>query len=101
MGNYLKAIKKQDLVEGGGVEVSLEGKSIAVFKIHENIYAIDNLCPHRGGSLAEGDLKGTCVSCPWHAWEFDVTTGCNPENSEIKVSKYNVKIEGEDLWIEI
>ena len=101
MGTFYKVAKKQDLVEGEGVEVLIQGKPIAIFKLEENFYAIDNLCPHRGGPLAEGDVKGATVSCPWHAWEFDVKTGCNAENPEIKVNKYNVKVEGDDVMIEM
>ena len=101
MGTYYKAAKKQDLVEGQGIEVSLQGKSIALFNIGGDFYAIDNVCPHRGGPLSEGDMDGPQVTCPWHAWQFDLKTGTNLENPEIKVNKYNVKVEGEDVMIEI
>jgi len=44
---------------------------LAVFNVDGVYYAIDNTCSHRGGPLGEGDLEGTVVACPWHAWRWD------------------------------
>ena len=56
-------------------------------------YAIDNLCPHRGGPLGEGDIEGAIVVCPWHGWRWDVTTGANANNPAVRVSCYAVTVE--------
>jgi len=40
------------------------------------LVAMDNVCSHSGGSLADGSLVGRVVTCPLHSWQYDVTTGC-------------------------
>lgn len=52
-----------------------DGEEIAIFHIDETFYAIKNECPHQGGPLAEGDIEGHCVTCPWHGWQFDLSNG--------------------------
>ena len=85
----------------GGKQVEAGGQSIAVFRVGEAYYAIENTCPHRGGPLGEGDLQGTVVTCPWHGWQFDVTTGISPINPAAKVRKYPCKVEGGSVCIEV
>ena len=49
---------------------------VAVFRTGDDrVYALDNACPHRGGPLAEGIVHGASVTCPLHAWVFDLETG--------------------------
>ncbi len=61
--------------------------------------AVDGL--HRPPLVAQGELEGKTVVCPWHAWTFDVCTGVSPVNPRAKVETYPVKVEGTDLYIGI
>jgi len=90
-----------DVPSGEGRIVEAAGLSLAVFNVEGRYYAIDNLCPHRGGPLGEGDLDGSVVSCPWHAWRWDVTTGANVNNPAVKVACYAVLEEGGALFVEL
>lgn len=99
MSQWHKAAKVQDISEGEGVVCNLGDKQVALFFIKGQYFAISNICPHKGGPLAEGELKGAVVTCPWHAWEFDVTTGCNPENPNLKVPRHETKIEGDEILV--
>lgn len=81
--------------------VEAAGKSIAVFNVDGRYYAIDNTCPHRGGPLGEGDVDGTVVTCPWHAWRWDVTTGANTNNPAVKVACYPVTPEAGSLFVDL
>jgi len=101
MGKFHKAAKKQDIPEGQGIVCEVGGKPIALFNVGGDFCAISNTCLHKGGPLGEGDLDGTVVTCPWHAWQWDVKTGCNVENQDQKVPRYNVKLEGEDILVEL
>lgn len=101
MGNFTKAIALNEIPPGGGKMVSLDGQDIAFFKVNETVYAIENTCVHRGGPLAEGFLDDKVVTCPWHGWQYDVTTGISPANPDTRVKSFPVKIEGSDVWIEI
>jgi len=67
--------KVRDVHENSPHCAEVNGIKIAVFKIGDNYYAIDNRCSHHGGPLCHGIIKGTVIKCPWHGSEFDVTTG--------------------------
>ena len=67
-----------DVVEGQGKMVDVDGKQIALFNLEGQYYAIDDICPHMGGPLAEGSVEGDCVVCPWHGWEFEIKSGKSP-----------------------
>ena len=86
---------------GEGRVVEAEGRSIAVFNVDGRYYAIDNSCPHRGGPLGEGDLDGTVVSCPWHAWRWNVTTGANTNNPAVKVACYAVAEDAGGVFVSL
>jgi len=64
-----------DIAPGTAKTVAVDGREIAVFNVGGAFYAIDNICPHQGASLADGWLEGTTITCPWHAWCFNLTDG--------------------------
>jgi nitrite reductase/ring-hydroxylating ferredoxin subunit len=90
-----------DVPVGEARVVEVDGRSIAVFNVGGRYYAIDNVCPHRGGPLGEGDVEGTVVACPWHAWRWDVTTGANVNNPAVRVAAYPIVEEGGQLFVEL
>jgi nitrite reductase/ring-hydroxylating ferredoxin subunit len=94
-------VAASDVREGEGRVVEAGGRTVAVFNVGGRYYAIDNTCPHRGGPLGEGDLDGRTVTCPWHAWRWDVTTGANVNNPAVRVACYPVSIDGDDLVIDL
>jgi len=101
MPNWYKVAKIADLEIGEGKTVDVHGKPIALFNNGGIFRAIDNTCPHRGGSLGEGKLKDHCVICPLHQWTFNLETGQNIRNLRVKLKVYPVKIEMDDVLIEV
>jgi nitrite reductase/ring-hydroxylating ferredoxin subunit len=101
MGVWVRVAKVDDLAPGQGKTVEAKRTAIALFNVAGTFYAIGNDCRHRGGPLAEGALHGTVVTCPWHDWRFDVTTGATVRNPEIGVPRYNVEVRGDDVFIEM
>jgi nitrite reductase/ring-hydroxylating ferredoxin subunit len=93
MSEFLKAVAVSELAPGQGREVLVGTKPVAIFNVGGVFYAISNTCLHRGGPLGQGFLEGRAVTCPWHSWTFDVTTGENVVNSELKVACYETRIE--------
>ena len=75
--------------------------ALAISNVDGKFYAIDNTCLHRGGPLAQGELKGKTVTCPWHGWQYDVTTGKVTGNPAVGVACYSLEVRGEDIWIDI
>ena len=97
--------------------VEVEGRSIGVFNVHGQFYALRNRCPHQAAPLCLGAIKGMplpgklgeyiwaregeILRCPWHGWEFDITTGrsiFNPHRTRVKT--YEVTVEPEDESVE-
>jgi nitrite reductase/ring-hydroxylating ferredoxin subunit len=82
-----------DLPPGAGTCVDAGDRTLAVFNVDGALYAVDNTCPHRGGPLGEGDLDGTVVTCPWHGWRYDVTTGAHEGNPSLRLACDPVTLE--------
>jgi len=74
---------------------------MALFNVAGAIYAMDNECPHQGGPIGDGSIKGTVVSCPWHLWQYDVTSGKCLTNPYANVRSYPVQVSGDEIWVTI
>lgn len=101
MGSFVKVARVDEIPTGTGKSVIVDGRDIAVFNVDGVFHAIENDCKHRGGPLAEGELDGTIVTCPLHAWTYDVATGECFDDPACGVQKFAVKVEGDDLLLEI
>lgn len=83
------------------VVVVSKSEEYAVYNVDGALYATGNVCPHSGGPLGEGELEGPVVTCPWHAWQFDVRTGIALDFPEDHVLTYPVKVQGDEIYIEL
>src|SRR5262249_12680862 len=93
MPRFVKLATLEELPEGCTKEVEVEGRIVALFHVGGVISAIDGICPHQGGPLAEGTIEGTTITCPWHGWRFDLRDGRSPLGPKITQTVYEVKIE--------
>ena len=75
-------------------------QTIALCRVDNELHALDGICPHLGGPLGHGALHGTALVCPWHAWEFDCVTGEFDANPDVRLRKFAVKVEGEDIYVD-
>ena len=103
MAQFMKVGAKADFeaVEGGRL-VEAAGQRIALFKLADGYYAIEDTCPHAGGPLSEGPLAGDVVTCPWHGSRFNVKTGAvlgPPAKHGVK--SFPVRVTGNDVEVEI
>ncbi|MGH7910644.1 MAG: Rieske (2Fe-2S) protein [Candidatus Dormibacteraceae bacterium] len=99
-----------EIPAGGRKIVELAGRSIGVFNLDGEFFALRNRCPHQGGPLCEGkrwgaieaavpgELRysraGEILTCGWHGWEFDIRTGqswCDP--ARLRARRYDVRVE--------
>jgi nitrite reductase (NADH) small subunit len=90
-----------EIVENLGKAYPVGDRMIAVFLHNGQYYAMDDFCPHMGASLADGCLYEGSVSCPWHAWRFDLKDGTWLDNPKIKTTVYAIAVEGDNLVIEL
>jgi nitrite reductase/ring-hydroxylating ferredoxin subunit len=102
MAKFRRVADVKSIPSGRAAVFDVGAKKIAVFNFEGSFYALDNTCPHRGGPVGEGSLRGTRVSCPWHGAQFDVTNGQvlgPPATADI--TSYATKVEGDSVWVEI
>jgi len=93
--------------------VQIAGRSIGIFNINGEFFALRDRCPHQGGPLCQGTLSGLMESdgpgqyqysrpdeilrCPWHGWEFDIRTGQSWfDPARTRVRRYDVYLESKD-----
>ena len=109
-----------EIPPGGRKIVEVGGRSIGVFNVGGRLFALRNSCPHQGAPLCLGSLHGTAATtrpgeyrwiregeilrCPWHGWEFDVTTGrsiFNPHKTRVRAYDVTVaSVDDEDVGVE-
>ena len=101
MSEFIKVAKISDIPVGRSAVIEMEGRTIALFNVNGEFFALDNTCMHRGGPLGEGfvDQNNLTVQCPWHGWVYSLATGASPMDSMAKVEKFDVKVEGEEVMI--
>ncbi len=97
---FLRAAKKDEVPAGTIREFAVDGKTIALANVDGSFHAINNTCLHRGGPLGQGELEGKVVTCPWHGWQYDVTSGKVTMNPSVGVDSYAVEVRGEDVWVD-
>ena len=101
MSAFVRALAAAELPPGSAREVLVSGTPVAVFNVDGAFHAISNTCLHRRGPLGQGTLEGGVVTCPWHAWTWDVTTGVSTMNPELRVPRYEVKVEDGQVLVRV
>lgn len=90
---FIKAAKTFDLTDGNKMKVHLGGQDILLANIRGEYYAVENKCPHMGGSLYDGKLEESNIVCPRHGSVFDLTTGKTVEAGTL----FRIKVKVRDL----
>jgi len=101
MAEFRRACRASDVPQGEGKTVEVGGRLIAVFRVGDVFQAIDDVCPHMGASLSGGCVENGIVTCPWHAWRFRLADGAWADNPRIKIGCYPVRVEGDEVQIEV
>ncbi len=74
---------------------------MALANVAGKFYAINDVCVHRGGPLGEGELEANVVTCPWHGWQYDVTTGKVTQNPNMGVACYATEVRGDEIFVDV
>lgn len=109
-----------ELEEGDRIVTEINGREIAVFKHDGEYYAYLNWCAHQGGPCCEGNMTGTykacydeetgetsldweredeILNCPWHGWEYDITSGECLSRSTVELPSYPVSVADGEIQI--
>lgn len=99
MTTWHPAAAESELPPGAAKECVAGDRIIALFNVDDTLYALDGICPHQGGPLGKGTLQGCILTCPWHGWQFDVSTGQHQASKSLVHGKFPVKIEGGQIFV--
>jgi 3-phenylpropionate/trans-cinnamate dioxygenase ferredoxin subunit len=99
MTDYVRVATLEQVPAGKGRVVFVTGRTVALFNVEGQIYALDDSCPHAGSSLGMGRLDGATVTCRGHGLRFDVRTGCMSGKGGLCVATYPVRITGDEIAI--
>ena len=101
MAEFVTVAKVGSIPEGTGATFQVGQRLVAVFCEGGEYFAIDDVCPHQGASLAAGEVYEGAVTCPWHAWRFRVTDGTWCDNPRLKVDAFDVRITGDEIQVSV
>lgn len=97
---YVVVARTDDVPPGVVRLVRAGDRRYALANVAGTYYALDNNCPHNGGPLAEGTLRGQELECPWHRWRWNVATGrnCWP-GSDWRAARVPVRVVGDAIQL--
>ena len=101
MAHWIPLAAVADCPPGTSLEVVAADRIVALFNVDGVFHALDGVCPHQGGPLGKGRLEGCIVTCPWHGWQFDVRDGQHQLSARLQQPRYNVRIEGGTVMVEL
>jgi nitrite reductase (NADH) small subunit len=102
MANWVRVCRFEDIPQLGARVIHRAGGDIAVFRNAENeVFALADRCPHKGGPLSQGIVFGRSVACPLHGWNIHLADGCAVSPDEGCTRTYPVKIDDGDVLLQL
>ena len=97
---FVTVARVGEIPEGGVKIVRVDDQSIAIFNVAGAYYAMDDICTHDGGPLAEGPIEDHVIECPRHGARFDIRTGAVLSlPAVVPVPTYAVRLEGDEIKV--
>jgi nitrite reductase (NADH) small subunit len=103
VSTFVRVGSRADFIPGRGRTVCVGGRHIAVLREGDRFVAVADACPHMGASLGDGQIEDGIVTCPWHGWRYDGSSGSGlpPARPWAQVPVFEVKLEGDDVLVRL
>lgn len=88
-----------DWADGEAIRVRFQGRAVAVFRVGERFFALEDRCPHQGTPLSDGDVEGAAVRCSGHGLKFDLTSGRCATSDAMRVCRYHAEVHDGAVWL--
>ena len=98
---FVTVARVGDIPPGQGRRFTVNERMIALFNLDGALHAVDNICLHRGGPLAEGPVAKGVVTCPWHGWQYDIGTGTMIQDPRVGVTKHETRVVGDEIQVRL
>jgi len=99
MSNWIRIAAVSDCPPGTGRELVVEDRMVALFNVGGEFHALDGVCPHQGGPLGQGELQGCIITCPWHGWQFDVSSGQHQTSPSLIHPRFPVQVTNDEVFV--
>lgn len=96
---FVRVARRHEVVPERGTTVRVGRYDVALFDLGDEIVAYENACPHQGGPVGEGLVEGETVTCPWHAWCFDLRTGVLTLGNYVRLRRFDVHVVGDAVYV--
>jgi nitrite reductase/ring-hydroxylating ferredoxin subunit len=97
----VRVARASDVPPGRALAITVHGVPVAIWRVGEEFFALEDRCPHAGYPLHAGELDGCVVRCPLHGWDFDLRTGFRPgETDGFPIPGFRVPREGDELLLD-
>ncbi|MBV8332423.1 MAG: Rieske (2Fe-2S) protein [Candidatus Eremiobacteraeota bacterium] len=96
---FVRAAHRRAVTPERGTVVRVRRYEVALFDVGGDVVAYENACPHQGGPIGEGFVENGTVTCPWHAWCFDLRTGTLTLGDFARLRRFDVHVEGSELYV--
>lgn len=96
---WLAAGPADRVPEGGAAEFVVGDSVLAIFRHQGQLFALDAMCAHQGGPIAQGHVAGGCVTCPWHGWQYELATGRQTIHNQKLLNTYEVAERNGTLYV--
>ena len=102
MSNWIEIAPLEDIPKLGSRVVKTDDFDIAVFRTaNDEVFAVKDACPHKGGPLSQGIVHGTSVTCPLHNWKIDLASGEALGPDEGCANVYSAKVENGVVFLSL
>lgn len=98
---FVRVASLSELWDGERRCFTLEGRRVFLIKLDDRVYAYENRCAHRELPIGTGHLDGYVLTCPSHAWQYDIRTGhgVNPDGARLR--PFAVRIEDDEVLLDV
>jgi nitrite reductase (NADH) small subunit/3-phenylpropionate/trans-cinnamate dioxygenase ferredoxin subunit len=96
---FARVASSDEIAPGGALVVNVGRYDVALFNVGGEINAYENACPHQGGPIGEGWIEDGVVTCPWHAWRFDLRSGSMTLGDYAKLRRFDVRVEAGGIFV--
>ncbi|MBV8118251.1 MAG: Rieske 2Fe-2S domain-containing protein [Candidatus Eremiobacteraeota bacterium] len=95
----MRVASRSELSERAATIVCAGRYEVAIFTVDGEVRAYENCCPHQGGPIGEGIVDGTTITCPWHAWCFDLRDGAMTLGDFASLRRFDAYVEGDAIYV--
>lgn len=101
MSAFTSVGRTSEFRPNAGKPAIVDGRHLAVFRLDDGFFAIDNLCLHQAGPLCDGPIEDGVVTCPWHGWSYDIRSGILVQDGRVGVTCHHTRVVGDEVQVQL